>query len=229
MFAHIVNQRAGYGRPTRAPLGVAALCLVAAASAVTIGARAESLMNDPAAAPPVHHGAAPAATSLGAPGDGMPDFRYDPTTGDVTFLRDAFDATKHIRTLVLLSSSQDFITGVGLASQNLSGFDIDQIDQQSIARFGGNGITQATLDLGDILPAGLSTPFLLSDLSVFFNYDGSGATDSNGVPADVIAPASVASPLPSTALGGLALLGTFGVVRITRRARRGGDNLVAQS
>jgi hypothetical protein len=159
-----------------------------------------------------HHGASPSSTTVGVSGDGNPDFRYDPTTGDVTFVRDGFDATKKIRTLTLLSAASKFITGVGLASQNLSGFDIDQTNQQSIARFGGNGITTATLDLGDILPIGLTTPQLTSDLTVYFNYDGSGATDPNGVPANILVP----EPTVMSLLG----LGAAGLLARRRRRQR---------
>jgi hypothetical protein len=156
------------------------------------------------------HGASPSTTTVGASGDGLPDFRYDASTGDVTFIRDGFDATKKIRTLTLLSAGSKFITGVGLASQNLSGFDIDQANQQSIARFGGNGITTATLDLGDILPTGLTTPQLTSDLTVYFNYDGSGAADPNGVPANILVPEPTALSLLALGLAGC----------LTRRRRR---------
>jgi autotransporter-associated beta strand protein len=156
------------------------------------------------------HVASPESTTVGVAGDGNPDFRYDPTTGDVTFIRDGFDATKKIRTLTLLSAASKFITGVGLASQNQSGFDIDQTNQQSIARFGGNGITTATLDLGDILPTGLTVPQLTSDLTVYFNYDGSGAADPNGVPANILVPE------PTT----LSLLGLGAAGLLARRRRR---------
>jgi hypothetical protein len=159
------------------------------------------------------HGASPESTTVGTPGDGNPDFRYDPSTGDVTFVRDGFDATKKIRTLTLLSAASHFITGVGLASQNLSGFDIDQTNQQSIARFGGNGITTATLDLGNILPTGLTTPQLTSDLTVYFNYDGSGAVDPNGVPANILVP----EPTAAMSLVALGLAG--GLSRRQRRRR----------
>jgi hypothetical protein len=159
-----------------------------------------------------HHGASPSSTTVGVAGDGNPDFRYDASTGDVTFIRDGFDATKKIRTLTLLSAGSKFITGVGLASQNLSGFDIDQTNQQSIARFGGNGITTATLDLGDILPIGLTTPQLTSDLTVYFNYDGSNAADPNGVPADIVVP----EPTVMSLLG----LGAAGLLARRRRRQR---------
>jgi hypothetical protein len=158
------------------------------------------------------HNASPSSTTVGVSGDGNPDFRYDPSTGDVTFIRDGFDATKKIRTLTLLSAASKFITGVGLASQNLSGFDIDQANQQSIARFGGNGITTATLDLGDILPTGLTVPQLTSDLTVYFNYDGSGATDPNGVPANILVP----EPTVMSLLG----LGAAGLLARRRRRQR---------
>jgi hypothetical protein len=157
------------------------------------------------------HGATPSTTTVGVSGDGLPDFRYDSSTGDVTFIRDGFDATKKIRTLTLLSAGSKFITGVGLASQNLSGFDIDQANQQSIARFGGNGITTPTLDLGNILPTNLTIPQLTSDLTVYFNFDGSGATDPNGVPANILVP----EPTAAMSLVAIGLAGC-----LTRRRRR---------
>jgi hypothetical protein len=150
------------------------------------------------------HQATAATTTFGVAGDTNPDFIYSASTGDVTFARDGYDATKKIRTLTLLSAGSKFITGVGLASQNLSGFDIDQTNQQSIARFGGNGITTATLDLGNILPANLPFEQVRTDLTLYFNYDGSGASDPNGVIADLLVPEPAALSL--FAIGVLGLL-----------------------
>jgi hypothetical protein len=150
------------------------------------------------------HQTTPAVTTFGASGDGNVDYIYNASSGDVTFARDGFDATKKIRTLTLLSAASKFITGVGLASQNQSGFDIDQANQQSIARFGGNGITTPTLDLGDILPTGLTPEQVRTDLTLYFNYDGSGATDPNGVVADLLVPEP--SALSLLAIGGLVIL-----------------------
>ena len=87
--------------------------------------------------------------------------------------------------------------------------------------FGGNGIAyppaqNTPLDLGNILPTGLDGSFLLSDLSVYFNYDGSGATDPNSVPADLIAPVA-AVPFPSTIPASIGLVGIVGVVHLVRR------------
>jgi hypothetical protein len=202
MFSTNPRHNNGWPRRRRSRLGLALLGLVTAAAlaAATTPARA--------------------STTLGVPGDGLPDFVYNPTNGDVTFVRDGFNSAAHVRTLVMLSAGSRFITGVGLASQNLSGFDIDQVDQQSIARFGGNGIATATLDLGNVLPTGLDQSVLLGDLSVFFNYDGSGATDPNGVPADLIAPVVAAVPLPSTTFGSVALAASVGVVGFVGRRRR---------
>jgi hypothetical protein len=202
MFATNPRYNNGWPQRRRSRLGLALLGLVTAAAlaAATTPARA--------------------STTLGVPGDGVPDFVYNPTNGDVTFVRDGFPTAQHIRTLTLLSASNQFIVGVGLASQNLSGFDIDQPNQQSIARFGGNGVTATTTDLGDILPTGLDRPFLLADISAFFNYDASGASDPNGVPNDLIAPSLAAVPLPSATFGSVALAASVGVVGFVGARRR---------
>jgi hypothetical protein len=200
MFSTNPRHHNGWPRRRRSRLGLALLGLVTAAAlaAATIPARA--------------------STTLGHPGDGLPDFVYNPSTGDVTFARDGFPTTPRIRTLNLFSANNLFITGVGLAFQNLSGFDIDQTNQQSIARFGGTGIPTDT-DLGNILPTGLDGSFLLQDLSVYFNYDGSGADPNTGVASDLIAPVA-AVPLPSTTFGSVALAASVGVVGFVGRRRR---------
>ena len=178
-----------------------------AVATVALLAASLSVVSPRAGAAPIltsGHEAAAAVTTFGTSGDGQVDYIYNASTGDVTFARDGFDATKKIRTLVLLSAGHQFLTGVGLASQNLSGFDIDQTDQQSIARFGGNGITTATLDLGNILPAHLPIEQVRTDLTLYFNFDGSGASDPNGIAADLVVPEPAALSL--LALGALGLL-----------------------
>ena len=152
----------------------------------------------------------PAVTTTGTAGDGIPDFSYDALTGDVKFFRDGYDVAKNVRSVVLLSAGNKFITGVGYTSLGNDSFDVDQTDQQAVGRFNGKGITANPLDLGNILPLGLTTSQLQSDLSLYFNYDGSGAADPNGVPVGLIVPE------PTT----LSLLGLGAVGLLARRRRK---------
>jgi len=179
--------------------GVASILFIAAAQAepVTLTGR----------------NASPAVTTDGVVGDGIPDFTYDAVSGDVKFFRDGYDSSKKVRSVVLLSAGNNFITGVGYTSAGNDSFDVDQTDQQAFGRFNGNGITVNPLDLGNILPTGLSATQLHSDLSVYFNYDGSGAADPNGVPVGII---GGVVPEPTT----LSLLGLGAVGLLARRKRR---------
>jgi len=115
-----------------------------------------------------------------------------------------------VRSVVLLSAGNKFITGVGYTAAGNDSFDVDQTDQQAVGRFNGKGITANPLDLGNILPLGLTTSQLQSDLSLYFNYDGSGAADPNGVPVGLIVPE------PTT----LSLLGLGAVGLLARRRRK---------
>ena len=152
----------------------------------------------------------PAVTTTGTAGDGIPDFSYDALTGDVKFFRDGYDVAKNVRSVVLLSAGNKFITGVGYTAAGNDSFDVDQTDQQAVGRFNGKGITANPLDLGNILPLGLTTSQLQSDLSLYFNYDGSGAADPNGVPVGLIVPE------PTT----LSLLSLGAVGLLARRRRK---------
>jgi hypothetical protein len=151
-----------------------------------------------------NYGAASAAASPSAitvpASAGLPAYTYDPTTGDVTFVS---NGVSNIVDLHLRSAASRFLP----ASSTFTSFATKTTGELESTLFGStfdNG-----LDLGNILPTGLTLPALQSDLTLLYGVSGAGVEQS----------ATIAVPEPSMAAITSAALS--GVVAILRRRRRG--------
>src|SRR5207302_6474906 len=112
----------------------------------------------------------PQATTIGVTGDGIPDFRYDPLTGDVVFLKDNVSANGISRISALQLQS-----AAGLFNTNNSTFNgpTDVLTPTSLS--GANFATAGypdNMDLGRILPVGLLINQLTADLTVKYQIFG---------------------------------------------------------
>lgn len=164
--------------------------------------------------------ARPAVTTIGSTGDGVPDFVYDASTGDVVFAKDGLSGT--VQELHLLSASSQLVPA-NLADPNvgLNGVDVLDAGEIDLFRQGTRlGVTNQFADgydLGAILPTGLTSSELTDDLTAAYTLLGGGAgnvtsdvllSGSPGPSAGVPEPASVAA-------AGVAIVGLLG-----RRRRR---------
>jgi hypothetical protein len=96
----------------------------------------------------------------GMVGDGQPDFVYDPATGNITLTTDGCPGQCNSLNGFQLESASGIFTGdpAMLPAEGLFSVDTD-FEISKLAFFG-----VASLDLGNVVPPGLSVEFLLSDL-----------------------------------------------------------------
>jgi hypothetical protein len=121
-------------------------------------------------APPGPGTGRPAAPSaLGTTGDGVPDFIYDPSTGDVTFNRDGLDSAGHVMNIFVSSVSGSLLP----AQSNLN--DGSSVNTPGVIEGLRANPTQFpdTFDMGAILPAHLTQEQLTSDTSIGYRLFGS--------------------------------------------------------
>jgi hypothetical protein len=152
--------------------------------------------------------AATAGTTLGSPGDGILDFAYDPTTGDVKVKYDGdsrITAANPLQVIRFKSAGGHFLP----AAFNGSGFSNTTTDNSTLnGTILGAGSLPDGYDLGQILATGLQTSDLISDLTLQWNVSGGGLSLKNG---DV-----TLVPEPTTA----AVLSLVATVTLTARRRR---------
>ena len=151
---------------------------------------------------------------MGVSGDGNPDVIYDPTTGDVKFVKDGYAGT--VVEIYLHSEGNNFNTANFNTSTGATATP-NTLDVQ------GPGFTG--YDFGNVLPAGLSAQQVFSDMTT---YTGNNDTFGLGTPGmyingdgnehfyDIIA--GVPEPT-GLALAGVAAVGLLS--RKRRLARRG--------
>jgi fibronectin-binding autotransporter adhesin len=119
---------------------------------------------------------------------GAPSYDYNPSTGDLTFNRNGF-SSQTIQTLTVSSASGLFQVGAAsgyTANQiaNGNGADINSATEQFALNFNGFG---SSIDLGDILPTGLTQSALQSDLSFYYEYPGGALGPvGDGMAADIV-------------------------------------------
>ena len=126
-----------------------------------------------------------AAPALGVSGDGVPDYFYDSTTGDLRFFFDGFTPVDNggspsfINTLSvqsagnkLLFANANPVISTGTAATLTSSRIASAINTNP-------GYTDG-FDLGNILPAGLATNTLLTDLTLKFqSFNGGNLKSAN--------------------------------------------------
>jgi hypothetical protein len=142
---------------------------------------------------------------IGHSGNGVPDFVYNSVTGDVQFKTDGVlvGGSGRVTAIQLLSASNKVIAG----NSTLNG-PVDVVTSAGFdgANFNATGYADG-IDLGNVLPAGLTPSQLTTDLTVSYQIFGQGG----------LAPAEVISVPEPTALSLLAL-GAAGM--LARRRRR---------
>src|SRR5205823_1569954 len=115
----------------------------------------------------------PQVTTLGIPNDGLPDFEYNPVSGDVIFRRDGgnVNGVTRVSALQIQSASGQLIVN----NSKFNGpTDVLSPTSLSGANFATSGYGDV-FDLGLILPAGLLPTQLTNDLTVKYQIFGQGA------------------------------------------------------
>jgi hypothetical protein len=165
----------------------------------------------------IHHafstGVVAAATSIGAPGDGKPDFEYNPLTGDLKFRTDGgtFTTTGGTASFVsslTISSASGILVGGGASAAFAGGTGATLTSTLlSSALTNGPGFSDG-FDIGIVLAPGLDAATLTADLTVKYQSLNGGSLKT----ADITVP----EPAGLTVLGIVAAVG----VRLRRRKRR---------
>jgi hypothetical protein len=169
----------------------------------------------PVVTDPFAHRASAASVSIGVVGDGKPDFQYNVSTGDIRFFSDGAVLTttggqpSFVQSLQLLSASG--LYNVAAASPDFQNFTTPPPTSTNLssAILTSPGFTDG-YDIGMVLPAGLSTDVLTSDLTLKYQPFFGGALRLSDV---IIVP-------ESTAAGAFGLIGAAGAIEAMRARRR---------
>jgi hypothetical protein len=152
-------------------------------------------------------GGAAATTTIGNLNDGVLDFIYDPSTGDLKVHYDGdsrITAANPLQVIRLKSAGGHFLPG----NFNASGFSNVTTDNSTLnGTILGAGSLPDNYDLGQILATGLGVSDLTSDLTLQWNVSGGGLSLKNG---DVVVPEPAA----------IGLLGVGALALFARRRRR---------
>jgi hypothetical protein len=175
---------------SRAARRTVLLVVVAAATTVACGtrtARAATVESTPTLTG--RPTASPAALAA-------PTYVYDPTTGDVTV---SINGNNSVVEVDLLSAGNQFITtNSKLGPSGLTFITNTTHEQDGFTAFG--SFLPDNFDMGNILPAGLSSQQLSADVTALYS-----ATGVNGAPASIV-PAPEPASLLLLALGGTTLM-----------------------
>jgi hypothetical protein len=172
---------------------------------------APSLTRGTATAAP--QGATPASTTIGAPGDGKPDFEYNPITGDLRFRTDGgtFTTTGGSASFVsslTISSASGILLGGGASAAFAGGTGATLTSTLlSSALTNSPGFSDG-FDIGLVLSPGLSAAALTADLTVKYQSLNGGSLKT----ADIT--------VPEPAGVGLIAIGVAGLLRRSARRRR---------
>ena len=169
----------------------------------------------PVVTDPFAHRAAAASVPIGVSGDGKPDFQYDASTGDIRFFIDGAILTttggqpSFVQSLQLLSTSG--LYNVAASSPDFQNFTTPAPTSTNLssAIFTSPGFTDG-YDIGAVLPAGLSTDVLTSDLTLRYQIFSGGRLKLSDI---------IIVPEPGSA-GAFALIGGAGAIEAIRARRR---------
>ena len=150
-----------------------------------------------------------ATTTEGHTGDGLFDYIYDPSTGDVLV---HYDGDTRITVAQPLQRLKIFSAGGHLRTENLnqSGF-LSSQDPTLIDAVQANGSIKDGYDLGNILPANMALSDALSDLTLQFQIQGGGTKMKAG---------DFVNGVPEPTTLGLIGVGAMGLLARRRKATR---------